>query len=272
MLTAVTEHVLAVSLPGAPYSRVAVADLLAGEAARELARYVRALVPAGPERGDLLDEQAAHARGIGWRAEAAEQSQVVALAVRKVSWRRIAEGFGVNVSTAHDRWAQAVGDFHRRYDEGMHRAAYGGPGPGEDDGPIPDRVQHLEQWVAAQRETSDRDPGPAAVADRIRPMTLNEESGFLDELRDILFDDHTPPPPELLLPITLRAAEIDEAISALLRDRYGRAFAESAESAARSRAYARELAAHSAPEIAALYADRLAAPHIPAHVPHARTA
>ncbi|MFI9507262.1 helix-turn-helix domain-containing protein [Nocardia sp. NPDC052566] len=255
--------ILSKSLAGAPYSENALAELIAGEAMRELSDFARAMVPTGRSRSDenSLASEAEDLRRLLYYAQDALAKSVVAMFTRGATWEQIADIFEVDQQTAQTDWGSAVTEFATYYRGQVRRFALGGRPPGEEFGPAEDRVARLEKWLAEQRRRGEYDPGVHAVAERVRPMSMLVESMFLSTLRDAVRDEFIGPPAELMLQITLRAAELDEAIAACERTSDA---SKSWAAAARHRAYARELAAELPAETVAPYLDRLnATPALP---------
>lgn len=232
-------------LPDAPWTEQSLADLELAEAAQELAEYAHGMIPTGSPRGrsQWAASEIEDALRLRWMQERVVAATVVAQRKAGLSWEDIAEAAEITRQSAHAKWSAAERDFDTRYREGLHRAAHGGPTPGEGEtqrDTVEYRARRLDEWTVRHREPARLDTGPTPVTDRLRRMNMFEESMYLSRLTGIVLDEYLAPPPELMLPITLRRAQLEEAEAEYADAKNARTLRESA---AKSRAYARDLQA-----------------------------
>jgi len=231
---------LTVSLPDAPWPKHSIAHLRQAEAAQELADWAVAMVPTGPHRTDSDAVGVEEVLKLRWLTDRAIAATVVATR-HDASWEAIGEAAEITRQSAHARWADAVKEFDAAYHEEVRRHAYGGPGPGIGESRwdnTAERSRRLDEWVTQRRDRASSDKGPTPVSDRVTRMSLWEELAHQTRLSGVLLDDHIAPPPDLMLPITLRLADLTDAMAALTD---GDQATELRREAADHRARAREL-------------------------------
>ncbi|RZT75521.1 hypothetical protein EV383_6262 [Pseudonocardia sediminis] len=156
-------------VPGAPFTARSVAHLLLAAAARDTADWSRRMVPAGsrpsPVYGGSLVADAVALR------ERADQVLAAAILVERedgTDWAGIAEGLGVDVAAAHERWAAEHYQWRTELDRPDTELT-----AGEVEQARQDCLAGLDAWVTQHREHDDPDAGTAPVSaamERMNPL------------------------------------------------------------------------------------------------------
>lgn len=232
----------------------ALAELAVAENAARVADLARTLVAVRPRADRAPGALLADALAVQRRAAALVAAAAVADRKYGASWQALGVVAGVSRSTAHGSWSGAETEWNETYfDQLCDALVGGGGGPGA---AAARRAARLDDWAA--RHGAPAAPGPEPG--RLEPMDPADEARQLDALHAWLLDQDTEPAPELLVALSIRRAEVGEALAAELPVRLAR---QHRHQATATRAYARELAAGLPPEIAAKYRDRLGTPHRP---------
>ncbi|MDN5918514.1 MAG: hypothetical protein L0I76_26015 [Pseudonocardia sp.] len=177
---------------GAPFTARSVAHLLLAAAARDTAQWSGRMVPAGvrasPVYGGSLVADAMALR------ERADQVLAAAVLVERedgTDWVELAEGLGVDVAAAHQRWA---GEHHQ------WRTDLDRPDPAlsavEIEQARRDALGELDAWAVRHHEPDDPEVGPAPVSAAMERMNPLLELLHLQAREEHLAENEAAPAPE----------------------------------------------------------------------------
>ncbi|MGN2642425.1 hypothetical protein ACTD5D_40885 [Nocardia takedensis] len=234
-------------------SERALADLAVAEQAVRVADLARTLVVVRPREDRAPGAVLADALAVQRCTDALVAAAAVTDRKHGASWQALGKVAGVSRSTAHDTWSGAETTWNETYFDRLCEALIGGDGgPGA---AAALRAARLDDWAA--RHGTPVAPGAEPGPGRLEPMDPADEARQLDALHAWLLDQDSEPAPELLVALSIRRAEVGEALAAELPVRLAR---QHRHQAAATRAYARELAADLPAEIAVKYRVRLGSP------------
>ncbi|MCO1654101.1 hypothetical protein [Pseudonocardia humida] len=198
---------------GAPLTARAAAELALAAAVREVSDFARSMVPTGSVRDRYDGLLIADARQLTALAGRALAAAVVVERTDGTPWPAVAQATGEDPRAVRARWEPAV----ERWETAAEQAAIPVAADDADDPPVATEavIAELDAWVVRHREPHDPATGEHPVSAALGRMDPLHELLHLAAVRRRLAALHDgTSPPEQLLPLVQREADVQEHLAA----------------------------------------------------------